>query len=148
MEFNTNIQYIEKLIEKYLEAGTSVAEEQELQAYFNQEHVAPHLMEYAVMFRYFSNAKEEHYAPAVPLTPVKKRKNYFRWISAAAVAVVLALGTYVGVEYQKEREAELAYQQTKEAFQLLAQNLHKSKEHLIYLNEFEETKEKILNIND
>ena len=41
---------IETLLVKYFEADTSTAEEQELQHYFSQENVAPHLEEYRSMF--------------------------------------------------------------------------------------------------
>ena len=50
---------IEKLIEKYMEATTTVAEEEIVRAYFLKGDVAPHLKEYTAMFQYFSIAKEE-----------------------------------------------------------------------------------------
>ena len=137
---------IEKLLEKYFEATTTVDEERKLREYFSQDDVATHLQQYRPMFNYFSNAKEEKYTKQVPLKP---RVNYYKWLSVAA-AVVLTFGIYFGKQYQdrKQREleqAEYAYQETKKAFELLAENFGRGTEKVAYLKEFEEAKQKIYN---
>ena len=134
---------IEKLLEKYLEGSTSIVEEKELRAYFAQENVAAHLKQYAPMFRYFSIAKEERYTKELPL---KKRSINYKWLSIAAMAVLL-FGIYFGKEYQEKKEAEYAYNETKKALTLLADNFNKGTEKVAYLNEFEKTKQKIYNKN-
>ncbi len=134
---------IEKLLEKYLEAATSVAEEKELRTYFSQESVPTHLEQYAPMFQYFSVAKEERFTKQVPL---KTRRDYFKWASVAAVAVLM-FGIYFGNEYQKQKEAEYAYNETKKALSLLASNFNRGTEKVAYLNEFENAKQKIYNNN-
>ena len=146
MELDNNI---ENLLEKYFEATSSVAEEEILRAYFAQESVATHLEQYRPMFSYFSKAKEEQYTKQVPLNT--RRKFNYKWISVAAVAV-LFLGIYYG-NYQIEQritereQAEIAYQQTKEALNLLAVNFGKGTEKMTYLKEFEATTSKIYNDN-
>ncbi len=134
---------IEKLLEKYFEAETTEAEEQVLRDYFTGGSVAEHLKEYSAMFSYFSQAKEERFTKQVPLKP---RVNYYKWISVAAVAV-LVFGIYFGKQYQEQKEAEYAYQQTKKALGLLAQNLDRGTQKVAYLNEFQETKQKIYKNN-
>ncbi|MGB5821511.1 MAG: hypothetical protein WBG90_18665 [Saonia sp.] len=138
---------IEKLLEKYFEATTTVAEEETLRAYFSQESVATHLKQYAPLFQYIIKSKEERFTGQVPLKP---RKNYYKWISVAAVAV-LTFGIYFGTDsytdYQEQKEAEYAYNETKKALSLLAENFGKGTEKMAYLNEFEETKQKIYNKN-
>lgn len=141
---------IEQLLEKYFEATTTVAEEEHLRRYFGQENVAPHLEQYAPMFNYFSNAKEERFTKTLPLNTrtVVSRTNYFKWASAAAI--VLLFGMYFGKSYQEKKaeekaKAEYAYQQTKKALSLLAENFNKGTEKVAYLNEFESTKQKIYN---
>lgn len=138
---------IKKLLEKYFEATTTVAEEETLRTYFSQESVPAHLVQYAPIFHYFSNAKKEKYTRQVPLKP---RKNYYKWLSVAAVGVLI-FGIYFGSgsyrEYQERKEAEYAYQETKKALNLLAENLGKGTEKVAYLNEFVEAKQKIYNNN-
>jgi len=139
---------IEKLLEKYFEATTTVDEERKLREYFSQDDVATHLQQYRPMFNYFSNAKEEKYTKQVPLKP---RVNYYKWLSVAA-AVVLAFGIYFGNQYQEtkrleQQKAEYAYQETKKAFELLAENFSRGTEKVAYLNEFEEAKQKIYSNN-
>ncbi|MEE1962554.1 hypothetical protein V1387_07670 [Allomuricauda taeanensis] len=139
---------IERLLEKYFEATTTVDEERKLREYFSQDDVATHLQQYRPMFNYFSSAKEERYTKQVPLKP---RVNYYKWLSVAA-AVVLTFGIYFGKQYQdrKQREleqAEYAYQETKKAFELLAENFGRGTEKVAYLKEFEEAKQKIYNNN-
>ncbi len=136
---------IEKLLEKYFEVTTTVTEEETLRTYFSQKNVATHLEQYAPMFQYFSKAKEEQYTKQVPLKP---RKNYYKWISVAAVAVLL-FGVYFGSDsykdYQEQKQAEYAYNETKKAMSLLASNFGKGTEKMAYLNEFDVTTQKIYN---
>jgi hypothetical protein len=141
---------IEKLLEKYFEATTTVSEEATLRAYFSSENVAQHLEQYAPMFNYFSGAKEERFTKQVPLTPNKlvARKNYLKWASIAAVAI-FTIGFYfyspaptpvtLADEYTQE-EIESA----QEAFALLAMNFNKGTEQLYYLDEFGKTTNKFL----
>ena len=134
---------IEKLLDKYFEATTTVAEEETLREYFTTDEVAPHLAKYAPLFNYLSEAKEERFTKQVPF---RSRGYYFRWMSVAAV-VVLALGIYFGnnsyQNYQEQKEAEFAYNETRKALSLLANNLECGTEKVAYLNQFEEAKDKI-----
>ena len=143
---------IEKLVEKYFEATTTVAEEETIRSYFAQADVAAHLEQYAPMFRYFSNAKEEKFTKKLPLdtiVKVTKKRFPYRWLSVAAVGLIM-FGIYFGNRYldqvEQERIAtEYAYQETKKALNLLAQNFNRGTEKVAYLNQFEETKQKIYN---
>ncbi|WP_405397417.1 hypothetical protein [Maribacter sp. Asnod2-G09] len=140
---------IEKLIEKYFEATTTVAEEEKLRRYFSEDEVAPHLEQYESLFNYFTKAKEERFTKQVPLKP---RKNYLKWVSVAAIAVFM-VGLYfyqptpppvtLADEYTPE-EIESA----KEALALLAMNFNKGTEQLYYLEEFEKTTNKFLTKNN
>jgi len=148
---------IEKLVEKYFEAATTVAEEKMLRTYFSQKDVATHLEQYTPMFQYFSAAKEEEFTKQVPLDTIArtspKRKFNYRWLSVAAAGLIL-FGIYFGTKYsanssglseQELAEAKLAEKELKKAMGLLAENFNRGTEKVAYLNQFEETKQKVYN---
>lgn len=138
---------IEKLIEKYFEATTTIAEEETIRAYFAQEFVATHLEQYAPMFQYFSGAKEEKFTKKLPLNPianVTKKRFPYQWLSIAAAGLII-FGIYFGNRYQEQQEAVYAYQETKKALDLLSENFNRGTEKVAYLNQFEQTKQKIYN---
>ncbi len=138
---------IEKLLEKYFEATATVAEEETLRTYFSQESVATHLEQYAPMFQYFSNAKKERFTKQVPLKP---KRNYFKWASVAAVAVLL-VGLYINrppmVDSSDPWEGqytEAEIESAKEALAMLGMNFQKGTEQLYHLEEFQKTTNKFL----
>ncbi|WP_299521268.1 hypothetical protein [Winogradskyella sp.] len=124
---------IEKLIEKYNNAETSLKEEAQLRAYFEGDNVAPHLEHYKPLFQYFSLSQQEQYTKDVPLKP--KRTKLYQWISVAAVAVLM-LGIIIpnwgGSKSFSDLtpEEQLAYEQTMEAFNLVSLGMNKGKQQL------------------
>ena len=122
---------IEKLIEKYNNAETTLQEEAQLKAYFQSDNVAAHLEHYKPMFNYFSQSKQEQFTKDVPLN-TKKTKLY-QWISVAAVAVLmlgLIVPTFIGPTEQEKQEALLAYNQTMEALSLVSIGMNEGKQQL------------------
>ena len=117
---------IEKLVEKYENAETSLQEEQVLKAFFQQDAVPAHLLEYKTMFNYFDQSSAEGFTKSIQLKP--KRSNW-KWLSiAATVALLVSIYTInsPGTLNESERqEAQLAFQETQKAFQLISQNLNK-----------------------
>jgi hypothetical protein len=96
------------------------------------------------MFSYFKQAKSERFTGQVPLKP--RRTIVYQWISIAAVAVLM-LGLYLGNQHREQREAEYAYQQTRKALGLIAQNLDRGTQQVARISEFEEAKQKIYKNN-
>ncbi|WP_405246237.1 hypothetical protein [Cellulophaga sp. Asnod2-G02] len=139
---------IDNILEKYFDAETTIAEEKALKEYFVNGSVKPEHEKYAPMFTHLANAKEEKFTKQIPL---QQKKSNAKWFSAAAVAMLL-LGLYLGNNYIEQKriekeQAAYAYQETKRALNLLAQNFNKGKEKIAYLKEFEQTKQKIYNNN-
>ncbi|MBT8324136.1 MAG: hypothetical protein HKP45_01540 [Winogradskyella sp.] len=126
---------IEKLIAKYENAETSLEEEAQLKAYFQNEEVAPHLEHYKPMFQYFVTTQKEQFTKDVPLKT--KRLISYQWISVAAV-VVLLIGIFVpqwfGPTEEEKQEALMVYNQTMEALSLVSAGLNQGREQMATLN--------------
>lgn len=130
---------LEKLLEKYLNAETTISEENELKIYFSGDGVAPHLEEYRAMFGYFSAGKNEKFTKTIQL----KSQNWnWKWLSVAA-SIVLLVSVYTGYQKNQQEKAEKIYQETLFAFSLLSANLNKGTTAISELQEFETTTNKV-----
>ncbi|MEL4307523.1 hypothetical protein JMA43_05420 [Joostella sp. CR20] len=143
---------VEKLLEKYFEATTTIAEEEQLKIYFSQAEVAPHLEEYKPIFNYFAVAKEEKSTHNIPLKP-RKNKTYLKWISVAAVAAIF-FGIFIAKQSSPEVSPTLALEEhyTPEeirsaqlAMALFTDNFQKGTQGATYLKEFEKNTNRFLN---
>ncbi len=124
---------IEKLLEKYLEATTSLQEEKELRDYFTSGNIAPHLEEYGMLFGYFKENQSETCTKTIKLKPEKTRKKNLKWLTIAA-SLTLLVSMYLGkqaYDKEKKREKQLKYYaQVKEALQMISSNLNKGNDAL------------------
>ena len=148
---------IEKLLEKYLDAETTLQEEKMLQEYFTSNKVAPHLQEYSMMFGYFKQSKDETFTQTIQLKPEKTKKNW-KWLSVAA-SVVLLFSVFIGNEEYQKHQQRKQFAQIKEALQLVSVNLNKGNEAIYavsnnlkkgsdaieHLETYEETVNKVIN---
>jgi len=132
---------IERLIEKYLEAETSLEEEKVLREYFSQSDVPVHLEQYKELFNYFTMSSFESLEKPISLP----RKTYnLNWLSIAAIAIL-----FVGIFsiYQKDlnekEQARLAYVETQKALDLISFNLNKGSVAMSQLQTFEQAQNRI-----
>ncbi|MBP6557063.1 MAG: hypothetical protein KAX93_00750 [Flavobacterium sp.] len=141
---------IEKLLEKYFEAETTIAEEKELKDYFTSSDVAQHLEQYKPIFGYATQAKQEQFTATIPLK-TKKRKSVV-WLSvAASVAVLLSVGLFTFNHYNQPvsedlgtyDDPEVAFRETQKALALISKSVNKGIESMEYLNEYEQSKNKV-----
>ncbi|WBX72763.1 hypothetical protein PG913_07535 [Tenacibaculum pacificus] len=147
---------IEKLVEKYLNATTTLQEEEVLQKYFTSDNVAVHLQEYSILFSYFKQSKNDTFTKTIQLQPEKPKKNW-KWLSVAA-SIVLLLSLFVGNEKYKEHQQRKQFVEITTALQMVSinlnkgnealyavsDNLNKGNEALEYLNTYEETIDKVI----
>ncbi len=138
---------IEKLVEKYENAETTLQEEAILKDYFTKEDVAPHLQEYSYMFNYFTTVKDETYTKTIKLEPKKSNKINFKWLSVAA-SIALLFSVFIGKplieDYQDRKKAEKIYAQVNEGLQLLSNNLKKGEQAVAQLYKQEDKANKAL----
>lgn len=135
---------IEKLLDKYIHAETTLEEEKKLKTYFTSANVAPHLQEYRILFAYFEYSKKDIFTKTIELEP-KKNKNYRQWLLVAA-SVSLMFSLFIGNKKFQENQQRKQLAQITTALQLVSLNLNKGNEALAYLNTYEKTVNKITNI--
>ncbi|MCF6223096.1 MAG: hypothetical protein L3J34_05140 [Flavobacteriaceae bacterium] len=134
---------IEFLLEKYLDAKTTLEEEQILKTYFSKNDVPEHLLAYKNLFDYFTANVFETSNKEIRLPKQGKIK---KWLSvAAAVVLFVSVSTFYQYDVGQKEEAKLAYQETQKALNLIAQNLNKGGDAIAHLQTFDETKNKIFN---
>ena len=142
---------IEIILEKYFQGETSIAEEKELRSYFSSQDVAPHLEQYKAMFGYFTQAKKQEFVQEIP--QITKKRNVM-WLSVAASAVVLlGIATFFMInndelvnrknELGTYKSPEMAFKETQKALALLSSNVNIGMESVMYVQEYENTKNKI-----
>jgi hypothetical protein len=134
---------IEKLVEKYLNAETTLQEETTLKNYFTEGSVAPHLQEYAYMFTYFATAKDETYTKTIQLEPKKSKKRNFKWLSVAA-SVMLLFSVFIGKQEYERYQAKKQFDQISKGLRLLSSNLKKGEQAVAGLYTYENAVNKIL----
>lgn len=134
---------INKLIEKYDNAETSLEEEAFLKEYFQHNIIPPHLMEYKQMFVYFNNSKQE--VSSKPITLKVRSYKKVRWLSIAA-SIMLMIGMYTNKMIEEQNRVNFLYSQTKSALMMLGNNINKGSAAVgVSLNEFQKVQNKILN---
>ena len=138
---------IEKLVEKYLNAETTLQEENTLRHYFTEGEVAPHLQEYSHMFTYFATTKDETFTKTIKLEPKKSKKRNFKWLSVAA-SIALLFTVFIGKpqydEYKERKKAEKIYAQVSKGLQLLSNNLKKGEQAVAQLHTYESKVNQVL----
>jgi hypothetical protein len=134
---------IEKLVEKYLNAETTLQEETTLKNYFTEGSVAPHLQEYAYMFAYFATIKDETYTKTIELEPRKSKTRNYKWLSVAA-SIMLLFSVYIGKQEYEKYQALKQFEQISKGLRLLSLNLKKGEQAVAALYTYENTVNKIL----
>ena len=143
---------IEKILEKYFEGETSIAEENELKIYFSSSDIAQHLEQYKSVFGFFSQAKSQQFKATIPLK-AKKRTNV-AWLSiAASVVVLLGIATFMytnTTEKQNELsdlgtydDPKVALAETQKALSLVSQKINVGIGSVHYINEYEHSKNRV-----
>lgn len=142
---------LESLLKRYDDGETSLEEEKLLKKYFHSENVPNHLKEYEVIFNFSEEEKKIHHPGKFKL---KSDRKWYAVGIAASILIAVGVFTFQENEQQNLSQNELgtietpeeAYYKAKEALQMVAQIMNNGKEELVYLNEFNKTKNQIIKI--
>jgi len=132
---------IERLLEKYFEANTSLEEERILKDFFTKEVVPEHLIQYKSYFGAFEKDKEEVHKPEIKLP---EKKFHLRWIAAAAaILFMLSIFSYQQYEVYQQKEAQKAFLETQKALRMISQNLNKGNRAVAQLEYFDKAQQTV-----
>lgn len=139
---------IETLLEAYFEGNTSLAEEAILRDYFKGNRVDASLQMYQPLFASLEMAGSEvsQREIKIPTKPSGFQNTWWYGI-AASVVVILTVGGMLFSNpsiSQEEKEALVTFNESKKALLLLSENLNKGTGQLALVDQFAETKNRIL----
>ena len=129
---------IEKLVEKYLNAKTTLQDEKTLRKYFKEGIIPSHLEEYARLFSYFANTKDETFAKTIELESKKTKKSIINWFSITA-SIILLFSLFIGEQAYKRHQAKKQFEQISKGLRLLSLNLKKGELAVSSLYAYENT---------
>ena len=132
---------IKELIDRYLAAETTLSEEQRLRAYFRSGEVDASFSWAKMLFAYSETTREEQ------LNHSSVSLSSFDWrriAASVALICVTIFGVYRLQENHQQKKMELAYQQTIEAFDLIATQMNKGTISVSYLGYYEKSVSSLL----
>ncbi|WP_156101178.1 hypothetical protein [Salegentibacter sp. Hel_I_6] len=144
-----DLRAVKVLLERYDAGKTTLAQEEALRDYFNHNEVPQELMSYRLIFGYAEKSRRQKMEREVQLPGDKKNGKYL-W-TAIAASVVLLLGLFL---FQNEpiamqdsnlgtiQDKEEALQKSMETLRMVSELMNEGKEDLVYLKEFNNTKNK------
>ena len=153
-----NLQEIEKLIRKYEDGETSLAEEQSLRDFFSGENIPVHLKSYRDMFLFFDEEsgravlgddfdkkiiKEIEKGKVIPMTHSRRKMIYSLTGIAASIIIMIGLFFQFGQNYNNQQlvtdtynDPQIAYEQARKALMLVSSNLNEGMGELSNVSEF------------
>ena len=138
---------VQQLLDAYFDGITTLQEEATLRSYFSGNNVAPQFQEYQPFFVGISAVQKEK--STRPISLPEEEKTVSRWWIGVAASLLVAVGVFGFFNQEpsltaEEKEAIAAFEKTKEAFKLISQSFNEGAEELVYIQNFNETKNKIL----
>lgn len=165
-----DLSRIEILLERYWNTVTTVEEEEELKAFFNQNDVPEEMQGAAELFRYFEAQKHSKLDAKFDETVIGKIKeqkspvmrslnvNFRNYLKVAAVVAGIMTASFIfRMEFwQTDRPKMLlvedtfktpeeAYEETKKAFLLIAEQMNKGREQAKKITILSEAEDKVKN---
>ena len=137
---------LDKLLEKYERAETTLEEERWIKEHFAQNEPAN---EHDVHKSIFSFYKQEQNSSIPDIERPKRSGSRSTWMKIAAVLVILIASVVFYQQYQhrqelKRQQASEAFDKTKKVLKLVATEFQKGKSNLELLKDIDETKNEFI----
>ena len=141
---------IKLLLHKYEDGKTSVQEEQRIKDLLQEYKDEPSLAAYQSMFAFYD--RERHIRMPANSIIMENKKPSLYWFVGIAASMLIIIGVFMATDSSQKEELgtyedpEVAMQKTKEVLHLVSRYMNSGAQDLKYLNEFENTKNKIITI--
>lgn len=145
------LKEVRKLLEKYDVSETTLAQEEALREYFQDNEVPDDLQSYRLVFAFSEKNRNQKMEREMQL-PESEKGNKYLW-TAIAASVILVVGLFFFQNKPMEmnrsdlgtiQDKEEALQKSMEALKMVSELMNEGKEDLIYLKEFNNTKNKFI----
>ena len=147
---------IKDLLDKYFEGNTSIAEENELRAFFSGKADIPSDLEYAkAIFSFINEEKSKQQKKTISFE--KSNTKLFYYISGIAASILIAVMlNFVNTEAENEivyayingkpiTDKNIAAEYSKQALLAVSQNLEQGTKNINYLSKFHKIETQIKN---
>jgi flagellar biosynthesis/type III secretory pathway M-ring protein FliF/YscJ len=145
------LKEVRGLLEKYDAGETTLAQEETLREYFQHHEVPNDLKNYRLLFAFSEKTRTQKMEQEVHL-PASTKGNSYLW-TAIAASVILVMGLFFFQNKPVEmshsdlgtiQDKEEALQKSMETLRMVSELMNEGKEDLIYLKEFNNTKNKFI----
>jgi hypothetical protein len=146
-----DIKEVRELLEKYDAGETTLNQESALREYFQHNEVPNDLKSYQLIFAFSEKSREQGMEREMQL-PDSATGNRYLW-TAIAASIILVIGLFIFQNKPMEmnnndlgtiQDKEEALQKSMEALKMVSELMNEGKEDLIYLKEFNNTKDKFI----
>jgi hypothetical protein len=152
-----NLQEIDKLLEKYFDCDTSLAEERKLRQFFASGNLPPKYLELAEYFSYLGEEKDvllkdpsfdariqEHVDESRLARLFDLRRPWIYWTTGVAASLLILLAIFVrfdplgGKINNAYEDPEVAYQQAKKVLLYVSAQMNKGTKDLQKIDKFDQ----------
>ena len=146
-----DLKEVRELLEKYDAGETTLNQESALREYFQHHEVPEDLKSYQLIFAFSEKTSKQKMEREVQL-PSSTKGNRYLW-TAIAASVILVMGLFFFQNKPLEmndsdlgtvQDKEEALQKSMETLKMVSELMNEGKEDLIYLKEFNNTKDKFI----
>lgn len=146
-----DLKEVREILEKYDAGQSTLNQESALREYFQNNEVPEDLTSYRLLFSFSRKSRTQKMEREVRL-PASTMGNRYLW-TAIAASVILVVGLFFFQNKPLEmnhsdlgtvQDTEEALQKSMETLKMVSELMNEGKEDLIYLKEFNNTKDKFL----
>lgn len=155
-----DLKQVEQLLEKYWEGSSSIEEEKMIREFFASNELPKHFEVYSDLFTspelsMYSELGKDFDTKIINKIKAEPKSNIWNVFKIAAIGLILIITSISVFQVDTKKQIaedtfntpEAALAETKKAFAMISEAMNKGEQPLMYLSKWDETNEKIKNID-